>query len=298
MQFTFKKSAIAFCVGAMALTSGCLTISRKTKIPTDQQLLPAESQSRTQLLENLENLSKAISSLTAKVSLDVSSGKNKSDVLTEYRETQGILIVDRPNQVRMRVLAPVVSTTVVDMVSDGNQYKVWNSVSNKFFVGDAKAPPTSKNTLLNLRPQHILDALFVDVRPYETNPRITRFIEEVTSGRTRYYVVQFIEVAGQDSRILEKIWVDRTNLQVARKQMFGGDGQVETDVQYSGYSKVEGVMIPQVISIERPIEDYTLRLTFQPATLKMNEKLAADAFQLERPAGAELVQADNHGPRP
>src|SRR5215475_57677 len=185
MHFTVKKLPTAFLVFSLALTSGCLTISRKTRIPTDQQLLPAESQSRTQLLEHLENLSNSISSLTAEVSLDVSSGRSKSDVLTGYRETQGILIVDRPNQVRMRVLAPVVATTVVDMVSDGSQYRVWNSVSNKFFIGDAKAPPTSKNTLLNLRPQHILDALFVDVRPYEANPRVTRFIEEVTSGRIR-----------------------------------------------------------------------------------------------------------------
>jgi outer membrane lipoprotein-sorting protein len=184
------------------------------------------------------------------------------------------------------------------MVSDGSQYRVWNSVSNKFFVGDAKAPPTSKSTLLNLRPQHILDALFVDVRPYETNPRVSRFIEEVISGRIRYYVVQFIETAGTDSRILEKIWIDRTNMQVTRKQMFGGDGQVETDVQYSGYTTMGGLVIPQVITIERPVEDYNLQLTFQPATLKTNEKLAADAFQLERPAGAELVQADNPGPRP
>src|SRR5439155_15681979 len=107
-----------------------------------------------------------------------------------------------------------------------------------------------------------------------------------------------VDVAGRNSRLLEKIWVDRTNLQVTRKQMFMGDGRVETDVQYSGYLNVAGTLFPQVISIERPVEDYSLRLTFQPTNLRMNEKLASDAFQLERPAGSELVQADNPGPRP
>src|SRR5215471_9361477 len=203
MQFTFKKSAIAFCVGSMLLTSGCLSISRKTRIPTDQQLLPAHSSSRSELLESLEERSKAISSLTAKVLLDVSSGRNKSDVLTEYRETQGILIVDRPNQVRIRVLAPVVSTTVVDMVSDGTQYRVSIPITNKFLIGDANAPPTSKNTLLNLRPQHILDALFVDVRAYATNPHVATFLEEAISGRIPYYVGQFREADGKESRLLE-----------------------------------------------------------------------------------------------
>src|SRR5207253_1128288 len=188
---------------------------------------------------------------------------------------------------------PVVATTVLEMVSDGQQYRVSIPINNKFFVGDATAPPTSKNTLLNLRPQHILDALFVDVRDYAGNPKVATFLEEAINGRIRYYVIQFVNVDGRNSRLLEKIWIDRTNLQVTRKQLFTGDGRVQTDVQYSGYLALAGTMVPQVISIERPIEDYNLRLTFQPATLKINEKLADGAFLLERPAGSELVQADN-----
>ena len=298
MHLIIKRPAFAAVILATLMSSGCIVISRKTHIPTDQQLLPAQSRTRSELLQDLDERSQSISSLTAKVLLDVASGRNKSDVLTEYRQTQGILIVDRPKQVRIRVLAPVVSTTVVDMVSDGSQYRVSVPITNKFLIGDATAPPTSKNTLLNLRPQHILDALFVDTRAYDNNPQVVPLLEEATSGRIRYYVIQFVDVAGRNSRLLEKIWVDRTNLQVTRKQMFMGDGRVETDVQYSGYLNVAGTLFPQVISIERPVEDYSLRLTFQPTNLRMNEKLASDAFQLERPAGSELVQADNPGPRP
>src|SRR5579884_11691 len=169
MQFRFKILALACLVATVLMSSGCIAISRKTKIPTDQQLLPAQSRTRAELLQDLDARSKAISSLTARVLMDVSSGRGKSDVLTEYRQTQGILIVDRPKQVRIRIQVPVVQTTVADMVSDGAQYRVSIPISNKFFVGDATAPPASTNTLLNLRPQHILDALFVDVRPYENN---------------------------------------------------------------------------------------------------------------------------------
>src|SRR5438067_1343366 len=120
--------------------------------------------------------------------------------MTEYRQTKGILMVDRPQQVRIRIQAPVVSTTVVDMVSDGAQYKVWTPVTNKFYIGDATAPPTSKNTLTNLRPQHILDALFVDIRPFESDSGVVNFLEEAVGGRIRYYVMQFVHVAGKDSR--------------------------------------------------------------------------------------------------
>ena len=40
--------------------------------------------------------------------------------------------------------------------------------------------------------------------------------------------------------------------------------------------------------IQRPIEDYTLKMTFQKTAL--NDKLPDNAFNLERPEGSELVQ--------
>lgn len=300
-MYTTKKLGLACILLTTLMGTGCLQISRKTRIPADQQLLPGETRTRAELLQDLETRSSAISSLTAAVRFDLSSGKNKSDFLTQYPQTKGVLIVDRPHQVRIRIQAPVISTTVVDMVWDGgSQYKVSIPVSSppKFVVGDVNAPPATKNSPVNLRPQHILQALFIDIRPYEADPNVATFLEEATGGRTRYYVMQFVHFEGKDSRLLEKIWIDRTNLQVTRKQIFTGDGQVETDVQYFKYATIDGAQVPMVIAIERPIEDINVQLTFQQDSLKLNGKLQADAFQLDRPAGAELVQADNIGPRP
>jgi len=299
MSFAVKRLAVLAVLAAF-MGSGCFLISRKKRIPTEQQLLPAQTRTRADLMQDLRERSRTISSLTAKVFLDVSGGAGKTGVLTEYRQTTGILIVDRPKHVRIRILAPVVGTTVLDMVSDGRQYKVSIPVQipPKFMVGDANAPPRSSNALLNLRPQHILDALFVDTRQYDDNPRVKSFIEEATNGRIRYYVLDFVDTSGKDAQLLEKVWVDRTNMQVTRKQMFATDGRVQTDVQFSGYQTIAGTTFPQVISIQRPIEDYALRLTIQTATLKMNEKLGADTFQLDQPSGAELVQMDNPGPKP
>jgi outer membrane lipoprotein-sorting protein len=287
-----KLTAIILLLGI--IFSGC--IARKTTIPPDERLLPAQDRTRAELLEDLEKQSKEISTLAAKVALDVSGGGN-TGVLTEYRETTGIIQVDRPKQVRLQILAPVISTTVVDMVSDGSgQYKVNIPVKNKFMVGDTAAPPTSTNSLLNLRPQHILDALFVEIRPYLSDPNIRTTLEEAINGRIQYYVLSFVDISGSDARLLEKLWVDRTILQVTRKQIFRGDGVLETDVQLSGYERVSGIAFPKVISIRRPIEDYNVKLTFQPATMKLNTRLADNAFQLEQPAGSELVSIEKPGP--
>ena len=62
MQLRMKRIAFACMILATLMSSGCLTISRKTRIPTDQQLLPAESRTREELLQDLDARSSAISS--------------------------------------------------------------------------------------------------------------------------------------------------------------------------------------------------------------------------------------------
>ena len=295
MDFLVKRLFLIALISSVLLSS---CISRKTLVPVDQQLLPGLTKTRAELMADLDAQAKKVSTLVAKVELDVSGGGGKTGVLTEYRKTAGIIQVDRPKQVRIQILAPVIATTVADMVSDGREYRVSIPVKNKFGIFDANAPPTSTNALMNLRPQHILDALFVDIRQYEGTAGVKSFLEEATNGRIRYYVLNFVDLSGVDGKLVEKIWIDRTNLEVRRKQMFGAEGRLESDITFAGYIDRDGFAFPQVISIQRPIEDYSVKITFQPDKLRLNEKLAENAFVLERPAGSELVQANNPGAKP
>jgi hypothetical protein len=89
---------------------------------------------------------------------------------------------------------------------------------------------------------------------------------------------------------MEKIWIDRTELEVARKQIFGKDGKMDLNVEYGDYDKQDDIEFPKVVMIQLPGEDVALKITFQKTTL--NQNLTADAFTLERPSGAELVQLE------
>jgi outer membrane lipoprotein-sorting protein len=271
---------------ASLLLSSC--VSRRRVVPQEQRLLPALTSSRADLMRQLEQRSKAIQTMTATVTLDASGGALKTGVLTEYRQTKGFVLVDRPNHIRIRAQAPLALATVFDMVSDGRQYRVSIPLRNKFIVGETDAPANSLNPVLNLRPQHIMDALFIAVDGYIHDPQIRSTLEETVVGRSSYYVFHFISIAGREARLVEKLWIDRSNLEVARKQIFTDDGKVATDVEFANYQAAGDITFPQVIVIQRPIEDYMLRMTFQKTSL--NEKLASDAFLLERPSGAELVQ--------
>ncbi len=244
-------------------------ISRKRVIPAEQRLLPAKSATRAELFQDLAEKSKTIQTLEGNMTLDVSGGGAQSGVLTEYRQTKSYIFVERPAHIRIKVLAPLVLSTVADMVSDGREYRVSIPVKNQFAVGDVNARSSSKSTIANLRPQHFLDGLFVDVGPYLNKPEVKAVFEEAVEGRRSFYVFSFIDA-------------------VSRKQIFGKDGKVETDVEYSDYHSYDNVPFPQVVVIRRPVEDYTLKITFQKT--QINEKLPEDVFNLERPEGSQLVQ--------
>jgi len=279
------KTQIIFIL-LLLVPASCL--SRRRVLPEEQRLLPAKAATRAELSEYLVARSHEVQTLQGTISLDLTGGGAKSGVLTEYHQTKGYVLVDRPNHIRLKVEAPIVLSTVLDMVSDGRQYRVSIPVKNQFLIGEVNAPAHSKNSLANLRPQHLLDGLFVDIRPYMSNPQVRSSFEETVQGRRSYYVFSYINIAEPEGQLLEKLWIDRTDMRVSRKQVFGKDGRVETDVEYSNYGTTEGNSFPQLVVIERPIEDYTLKMTFQQTAL--NQKLADDAFKLDQPEGSDLVQ--------
>ena len=281
---------IRFLLLAMLLgSSSCIV--RHRALPADQRMLPAKTALKEDLFRDLEDKSKQIQTLIGDVTMDVSGGGKETGVLTEYRQTRGYVFVDRPQNIRIKVLLPIVLSTVADMVSDGSQYKLSIPIRNQWTEGSVNARINSTSPVASLRPQHFLDGLFVDVTPYLNKPQIKRAFTDQTEGRRSYYVFTFFDVSGEGAelRTLEKLWIDRSDdLEVSRKQVFRQDGKIETDVQYSNYHTEGNIRFPGVIEITRPIEDYTLRLTFQ--STKINEKLQDNTFVLERPEGAELVQ--------
>jgi len=273
----------------LVIQASCIRISRKRVLSQDERLLPAKTATRDELLHQLEERSNSVQTLQGTIFLDLSGGGAKSGVLTEYHQTTAYVVVDRPQQIRFKVVVPIVLSTIADMVSDGRQVRVSIPLKNQFVVGSADEPLATKSALANLRPQHLLDGLFVDIRPYEKNPEVKALLEESVQGRRSYYVFSFIDVAGSYARLLEKLWIDRTDMQISRKEVFDKEGRIETEVEYSNYQTDGESSFPHTVVIQRPVEEYTLKMAFQKATL--NQKLPDDAFNLERPEGSDLVQA-------
>jgi outer membrane lipoprotein-sorting protein len=269
------------------VATGC--VKTTTVLPPDQRLLPAKSATRSELLESLMKKGQQIGTLKATINIDASHGGAATGVLDEYRQTKGYVFVDRPVHIRMQIQAPVVSSTVAIMVSDGQEYRVSIPLKNEFAIEDVNAPIDPKNILSSLRPQIILEGLFVDITELAKKPSVKSFIEEEIVGIRSYYIFSFFDTASDEPELLQRIWIDRADLEVSRKQVFGKDGRLEQDVEYQDYHNENRVSYPKLITIRRPIEGVTLKITFQQTTL--NDTLDAKLlFDLPRPEGSKLLQ--------
>jgi outer membrane lipoprotein-sorting protein len=154
----------------------------------------------------------------------------------------------------------------------------------KFIVGKTNFRRPAKNSLENLRPQHILEALLVP--PLDASHE-KWFLEEAEEGGHRFYVITVVEPAGEEMRLKRKAWFDRTNLELARVQFYESDGVYVEDVHYSVYQDFQGISYPSHIEVTRPVEDYRLAITILKATF--NQPIEPEKFILNKPEGAQLV---------
>jgi outer membrane lipoprotein-sorting protein len=278
-------------VVVVLVQSSC--IKKTISLPPNQRPLAAKEATRTELLKALQDRSTQVNTLTAStVYLDTTQGSAKSGVLDQYRQTRGVIVVERPSHIRVQVQVPVVLTTVATMVSDGKKWSLLVPYpTNKFGEWDVDAPIRPTNSIKDLRPQVFLEGLFVDIRPYLNKPNIRFGTEEQINGIHSYYVITVNDnmTAAPFEDVLEKIWIDRFDLRVARKQVFGKNGSLQTDVQYQNYQDVGGIPFPLEVEIERPAEGLKVKLTFQMETLKFNEKVDTSVWDLPRPEGAETI---------
>jgi len=291
MVTSFSQRVGASFLIASLFLSGCVV--RRTRVPDNQRPLPAQTRSFQDLLQDLETCSRAIKTLrVAKVLFLPSEGaKKKGRVTTTRIAVPGFILVNRPDAIRIRLNLPVLGTTGADMVSDGRQYKVWIPHSNKMYVGHSdESVQIGKLDLQLPPPKDIANAMFVDIRPYIHNVKYKLVPKQTTVGIRSYYVVSVIDIEarGTDGQVVEEIWIDRTNMEIARHVVYGEEGLELTDTTFSGYQVAGDMPLPRVVTIYRPVEDVNLKITFESSP-DANAGMPANAFQLD-PRGAEVVE--------
>jgi len=277
---------------ALLLTPGCL-VRHETHIQPSQLPAPARDASLTDLVNQLNALSQSVHTLTSTVDLEPTAGSVYSGVIKEYHDVRGFILIESPAMIRVLGQAPVLRTDIFDMVSNGDEFRLYIPPLQKFVVGKTAFRRPAKNSLENLRPQHILEAFLI---PGLDASHEKCFLEEAQENGHRYYVVDIVELAaGDELRLERKAWFDRADLQLARMQFYEPEGLYVEDARYSTYQDFQGITYPSHIEVVRPIEDYRLAITIQKATF--NQPIAAEKFVLTQPPGTQLVDLAAKAPQ-
>lgn len=278
----WKSAAVA----AMLLSLPGCAVRRTTRVSTPAAPVAIQQASASELVARIDARSKAVRTLVATVDLAPTAGSLYSGVIKEYRDVRGFILLQSPDHLRIVGQAPVVRTTLFDMVSNGKEFRLSIPPKGKFIVGQMGVTRPAKNALENLRPQHILDALVL--APIDP-AREEYFVDREEDAGQPSYAVYVLE-PGNDGelRLQRKIWFDGASLELSRLDLYAPDGVAVEDVRYSGYQDFQGIRYPARIEISRPIEDYRLGINIEKATL--NQPIAPEKFELQKPAAAERVE--------
>jgi len=271
--------------------SGCLFRTR----PLDRQFStrPLKTATQQDLIDYVNNQAARIQSLQATVDIDASAGDVKNGRITDYKEIRGYVLARKPAMLRMKGLLPLVRNTAFDMVSDGQQFKVWIPTKNKFVMGSNNADNYDPGKRLeNMRPQYIYDAILEPEIDGDEAVLENGYETVLDSKRHRVeqpnYSLLVIRKGPQGAYLSRKIDFSRIDLLPYRQRIYDQQGNVVTDAHYQDYKEFGGTTFPGTIEIERQRESYDITLNI--VKLDINKALTDDQFALEQPAGAEVVR--------
>ena len=276
-------------------TMGCLFRTR----PVEDQYSKAPLRETTQqgLIDAINQQAEAIHTLKATVDIDSSAGGMKKGHVTDYKEIRGYVLAKKPDALHMIGLMPFVRTTAFDMVSDGQDFKLWIPPKNKFVVGENQvATPNPDQPMESIRPQNIYEALLI--RRIDPNTEIAvleKGYETLHDGKGHRvlqedYELTVIKKVGDGGILERKIIFGRTDLKPHRQFIYSEDGTVATDAKYAVYKDYDGFSFPSRIEVFRPQEEYDITLNM--LKVEINTPLKDEQFVLEQPAGAQVVHLE------
>jgi len=277
------------------LAAGCSTIKRKTEVKKEE-IRPQLESSEENLVASYNEQARAVETMQATVDLIASTGSTYSGVIEEYHDVTGFILAQRPATVRVIGQAPVVAKNIFDMVSDGKEFRIYIPSRNAFLVGPTTLTRSSSKPIENLRPNHIVEALFWPEMTAGKNVLFEQF--DFESGR--YYILTLLrEGDGGKLEIARKIWYDRVDLRVSRVQLFGRAGcsiptsSIRTG-RLLGQRSQAGMRTWRRNRVSRAIlksgvHRTITKLEIHILKLTLNEPISADRFVLAQPEVTQLV---------
>src|SRR5215468_2112568 len=131
---SLRRLVQVFFVFLVALPlGGCLFRSRP--ITRKLSTAPLKAATRQELLDYINTQANKIQTMQATVDIDTSVGGIKKGKITDYQQIRGYVLARKPAMLRMIGLLPILRNRAFDMVSDGDNFKLWIPPKNRFVIG-------------------------------------------------------------------------------------------------------------------------------------------------------------------
>jgi outer membrane lipoprotein-sorting protein len=283
--------ALAAVSLAPALT-GCLTHTRI--VPKTRVADVIISTSLDTMAKQLATRYEAMQTFNAGVEISATTGGGLQGKEVQTLSFAGYILMRKPEFLRVLLLVPVVRTQALDLVSDGEKFKLYIPPRKRAIVGSNTVSNQSKNGLENLRPDVFFDSLFIQGPDQDEIMSMTTDIRVIESGKKKQdlieepaYALQILKrPEGTQARTLRVIHINSTDLLPYQQDIYDKDGHVVTKAYYSNYTFYSNTPYPSKIIIERPRDHYSLTVTITKLTL--NGHLDDDQFELKIPEGINI----------
>jgi outer membrane lipoprotein-sorting protein len=287
------------CLAAAALVlplllSGCSLLPTTRKLPIPKGPMVTQTVAADELVARLNRRWEALDSLYAKVDIQASVLRTKVGEAKDYTTIGGIIMIRKPELLRVYGRAPVIGTRIFDLTSDGQDFTLYIPSSSKAVKGSNSLKKKSANQLENMRPGFFLDAMIVRGLEKQDEYMVTAdtiMVED--AARKRLYSVPEYKLSVMRPKAgspeLEPrrvVYFHRDDLLPYQQDLYDSDGDLETQVIYEQYADFGGGLYPSKVTIKRPLEEYQIVLTVD--TVKENMALKDDQFQITLPEGTKI----------
>lgn len=280
-----RSSLLALLLGALAISVGCGARPGVPRPPT----VPLQSATLDQLVANFNRSANAVQTMTLKLDLTAKVGKKS------YPRVSAFLLTQKPSSIRIWGTFTLLGR-LFDMASDGTHFELSLPTRGQFIVGENNVvPPTAASPLAKLRPQVILNALLINPIPPTQHVAL-----DPDTDPSEYEVL--VLQPGHDGveHLQRRIFFSRLDLLPHRQVIYDGDQVHETRAAYSHFTRSGQVPVPQDVTIQRPVEGYSLRLQITSKGITLNKPFPAPhTFDLQPPAGTTIIKisdAARHSP--
>jgi outer membrane lipoprotein-sorting protein len=296
---TVRRAASAVFLGAPLLVAGCSLLPSTRKLPVPKAPATVQTVDPEELIAQLNQRWDALETLTAKVTIQASQIKPDQGVETTMPVFPAVILLRKPDMLRVYGRVPVLETPMFDMASDGKHFTTYIPSRKQALTGSNALARRSANALENLRPGFFFDAMVVKGLNPDDFYTVTSDSETVEDPSKKHlllkpeYILHTLrqKPGNHEEVTTREVVFDRTNLLPFEQDVYSSDGKVETQVLYSNYRDFGGVHYPSTITIKRPIEGVQFVLTV--LSVNQNQTLKDDQFVVTYPADTRIKNLDN-----